>query len=80
MFTMEEKSAINSSKSEEPDGNTTATVLSDKLENEESPIEIRGMEDQIDEKPSSLELQLFQHTSTANDLTNIVSEWGKKVF
>lgn len=76
---MEEESAIHSSNSEEAENILAATVLSDTLENEESPTEISGMEDLVDdERPNSLKLQLVQRKST--ELSNIVSEWGKKVF
>lgn len=77
---MEEESANHSSIPEEPDNNPSATLLSDKLQNEESVTEIRGMEDLVDENSSLSELQLVHRKSTAKKLSNIVSEWGKKVY
>lgn len=77
---MEEESVNHSSIPEESDNNPSATLLSNKLQNEESMAEIRGMEDLADENSSLSELQLVQRKSTAKKLSNIVSEWGKKVY
>lgn len=77
---MEEESVNHSSIPEESDNNPSATLLSDKLQNEESMAEIRGMEDLADENSSLSELQLVQRKSTAKKLSKIVSEWGKKVY